>query len=131
MRVRAEPDPHEMRTGTVPHEKLAQQRLAQAGEDLESLESLKRTNSASRCTEHGKRCLGRRLGNDASQAWCVRWVEHRKPTVQSTDGTVHLRNPSSHRYVVQQVAGAKIVQAVDHDGGIAHQLVDVVGLDTR
>ena len=104
----------------VDHE-AADQRLADAEDDLHRLGRLDHADDAGQHAEHA--ALGaardqprrRRLGIEAAVARAVLGAEHRRLALEAEDRAVGVRDAEQHAGVVHQVARREVVGAVEDD----------------
>ena len=103
----------------VVQQQLADQRLADAQDQLDRLGGLQGADGAGQHAQHAALGAGghqpgrRRLGEQAAVARAAFGVEHAHLPVEAEDRAVHVRLASQHAQVVGQVAGGEVVRAVD------------------
>src|SRR5262249_17307871 len=111
----------------------ADQRVAEAEEDLDALDGLDRADDAGQHPQHARLGAGRgqlrrgRLGDEAAGARTLVGGGHRGLALEAEDRAVHHGDPLQQGGVVDQVPGREVVGAVDDQVVAVDDLEDVVG----
>lgn len=114
---------------------MADQRLADAGEDLDGLGDLDGPDGRAEHAQHAAlgaaRDHARRRGLrvEAAVARAVLGPEDRGLAVEAVDRAPHVRLVQQHAGVVDQVTGGEVVRAVDDEVVLAEDLHHVLGFE--
>src|SRR6266542_982924 len=132
LRVLANADVLEGQLQRVVDEQPPDQRVADAGDELDRLVGLDRADRGAEHAEHaalgaGGNHAGRgRLGVQAAVARPVLGPEHARLPVETIDRAPHVGLALEHAGVVDQIAGGEVVRTVDHQVVRSDDLAGVV-----
>jgi hypothetical protein len=102
---------------------------ADPGQVLDRLHRLKTADHPRRGPQHGEDARRRGLGEETAQAGRLRRVDEGEPPVHAPDAPVNEGDAPLHGELVQDVARGEIVQAIQRDSRLPHQLLDALGDD--
>src|SRR6185295_7837329 len=121
----------------VEQHQTADQRLADAHDQLDHLVRLERADDSGQHAEHtalrarGDETGGRRLGEEAAVAGSARAPEDRDLAFEAEDRAVDVRLAEQDAGVVDQIAGGEVVRAVDHQVVIAEEVERIARIEPQ